>query len=68
MDNKEESIYNKKYQNDNRIYCWIFDNNFKDILPYFFINLELNDIKNIRLVCRKFQLIVNNYNNLFVFL
>ncbi len=52
----------KKYkqQNNNNNPCWILDNIFKDVLPYFFINLELNDIKNIRLVCRKFQSVIDN--------
>ncbi len=61
MDNKEEGTYNKKNKNRNdNISCWILDNTIKDVLPYFFINLKLNDIKNLRLVCRKFQSVIDN--------
>ena len=47
--------------------CWILNDNFKDVLPFFFINLELNDLKNIRLICRKFRQIIddNSYGKLF---
>ncbi len=45
--------------------CWIFDNKIRDILQLFIIKLELSDIKNIRLVCRKFQLIIDDYGKLF---
>ncbi len=57
---------NKQQNNNNNNLCWILDNNLKDVLPYFFINLELNDIKNIRLVCRKFRLVIDdNHDKIF---
>ncbi|KKM15546.1 hypothetical protein LCGC14_1694970 [marine sediment metagenome] len=57
----------KKYiqQNNNKDYCWILDYKIRDVLPLFIIKLELNDIKNLRLVCQKFQLIIDNYSKLF---
>ena len=58
----------KKYkqQNNNKDYCWILDDKIRDVLQLFIIKLEFNDIKNMRLVCRKFQsLIDNNCDRLF---
>ena len=55
MDNKKKN--NRKGNNSA---CWILDDNIRDVLTYFFIELELNDIKNIRLVCRKFQSVIDN--------
>ena len=57
----------KKYkqQNNNNNLCWILDYKIRDVLPLFIIKLELNDKKNLRLVCQKFQLIIDNYSNLF---
>ena len=50
----------KEQKNDN--FCWILDYKIKDVLPFFFIKLELKDIKNIRLVCIKFKNIIDNHN------
>ena len=52
----------KKYkqQNNNNL-CWILDDKIRDVLPLFIIKLELNDIKNLRLVCRKFQSLIDNH-------
>ena len=56
------SMDKKKYkQQNNNNFCWILDDNITDVLQLFFIRLELNDIKNIRLVCRKFQSLIDNH-------
>ena len=66
--NSFSSMDEKKYkqQNNNNNLCWILDDKIRDVVPLIIIKLELNDIKNIRLVCRKFQsLIDNNCDKLF---
>ncbi len=63
MINYFSSMDKKKYkqQNNNNNLCWILDDKIRDVLPLFIIKLELNDIKNLRLVCRKFQSLIDNH-------
>ena len=56
---------NNQYIKDNICYCWILDSRIRDILPLFIIKLELSNIKNLRLVCIKFQLLIDDYGKLF---
>ena len=61
----EEKKYKQQNNNNNNL-CWIFDYKIRDVLPLFIIKLELFHIKNLRLVCRKLQLLIDgNCDKLF---